>query len=603
MFSIQKLSALLLGAAVFACTGENPTDVSTEPTERPVLEGIATLVMVPDSVAVSAGESVQLMIYGRTIDGDSVGVVPNTLSWSTSDSRVATVAASGLVTGGAEGSVTIKAMTGAVTAAARVKVAAGAPTSETHAGWHVSPNGTPQATGTKGSPWSLSHALDGAAGRIQPGDTVWLHGGTYRGRFVATVAGAAGRPVVIRQYPGERATIDAAGGTSSSTREDAFVVKGEWTEWWDFELMSSDPNRHTDARPNMVVNNASNTKYVDLIVHDGGIGFFNYPSRSNVEVSGSIFYNNGWQGPLKGGGHAMYLKSYTGPVVVRDNVAFNQFGYGIHVYTDAGAGALVNIQLDGNVSFNNGAVTEQYSSTPVANILVGGEEPVKSNKVLNNMTYFSPGMGMYNVLLGYADEPAVDVSMSNNYFVGGQHVLTTGQWDRITATGNQLFGSGGMVRVKDKSHSGYNWSGNTYQREPSAAAWQYDGTDYTLASWKSTTGLGKSDVATSSRPSSAKVFVRPSVRQKGRAMVVVYNWGTQSSVNVDLGSVLPAGSRYEVRNVQSWFGSPVKTGTFSGGSIAIPMGGVAPPSVVGGAPHTPPRTGPDFDVFIVQAVK
>jgi hypothetical protein len=32
------------------------------------------------------------------------------------------------------------------------------------------------------------------------------------------------------------------------------------------------------------------------------------------------------------------------------------------------------------------------------------------------------------------------------------------------------------------------------------------------------------------------------------------------------------------------------------------MGGVLPPNPIGGAPHTPPRTGPDFDVFVVTPV-
>jgi hypothetical protein len=61
--------------------------------------------------------------------------------------------------------------------------------------------------------------------------------------------------------------------------------------------------------------------------------------------------------------------------------------------------------------------------------------------------------------------------------------------------------------------------------------------------------------------------------------------------------------RYEVRNVQNWFGTPVMSGTYAGGTITIPMGGVAPPAAVGGSPHAPPRTGPDFDVFIVRSVK
>ena len=85
-------------------------------------------------------------------------------------------------------------------------------------------------------------------------------------------------------------------------------------------------------------------------------------------------------------------------------------------------------------------------------------------------------------------------------------------------------------------------------------------------------------------------------------MVVVYNWGRASSVSVDLSGVLASGARYEVRNVQDWYGTPVTTGTFGGGSISIPMGGVAPAPVVGGAPHAPPRTGPEFDVFVVRPV-
>jgi hypothetical protein len=63
---------------------------------------------------------------------------------------------------------------------------------------------------------------------------------------------------------------------------------------------------------------------------------------------------------------------------------------------------------------------------------------------------------------------------------------------------------------------------------------------------------------------------------------------------------LQPGAQYEVRNVQNWYGTAVTTGTFDGGAINLPMNGVTPPAVVGGAPHPPPRTGPDFDVFVVR---
>jgi|SRR4051812_33583929 len=470
-----------------------------------------------------------------------------------------------------------------------------------HAGWHVGPSGSESGTGTTDRPWSLTYALGGAAGQIQPGDTVWLHAGTYHGTtaLVATVAGVAGRPVVIRQYPGERAIIDVAGTTSTSARGDAFVVKGGWTVWWGFEMMNSDPNRNTNTRANMIINNASNTKFVNLVVHDGGIGFYSWAQQSNVEVYGSIFYNNGWQGPVQGGGHALYLKSDAGPLVIKDNILFDQFGYGAQVYSEPGDGGLVNITMEGNVSFNNGSVSTQYATSGNANILFGGTVPIQNGRAIDNMTYFSPGYGLYNLVMGFENYSNNQMTLKNNYAVGGSNVLSVGYWNQMTATDNRLFGTGRVMQLKDTTLSGFVWSANTYQRDPLAAAWQYNGTDYGFSAWTTKTGLGHTDIASPTSPLTPAVFVRPNTYEPGRATVVVYNWGRRGSVDVDLSGVLTAGASYEVRNVQNLFGSPVSTGTFNG-SINIPMGGVAPPTPIGGAAHAPPRTGPDFDVFVVR---
>jgi len=75
----------------------------------------------------------------------------------------------------------------------------------------------------------------------------------------------------------------------------------------------------------------------------------------------------------------MYLKSATGRSS-SGTTSVQSVRYGIHVYTDAGAGQLVNITLDGNVAFQQqlGDVAVQHQSN--ANILVGGEEPVSASK-------------------------------------------------------------------------------------------------------------------------------------------------------------------------------------------------------------------------------
>ena len=95
--------------------------------------------------------------------------------------------------------------------------------------------------------------------------------------------------------------------------------------------------------------------------------------------------------------------------------------------------------------------------------------------------------------------------------------------------------------------------------------------------------------------------MRPNPYEAGRAHVVVLNWGKQSQVSVDVSGVLAAGDRYEVHNVQDLFGAAVVSGTLAAGSntITIPMEGVPAPAPVGVKRSPAPRTGPEFDAFLV----
>src|SRR5205085_12463732 len=81
--------------------------------------------------------------------------------------------------------------------------------------------------------------------------------------------------------------------------------------------------RGTASRPNLLVNNASHTRYVNLTLHDGGIGFFSYPNRADVEVSGCIVYNNGWSVGTVGNGHGLDRKS------TRLNSSHSQISYAV----------------------------------------------------------------------------------------------------------------------------------------------------------------------------------------------------------------------------------------------------------------------------------
>ena len=471
----------------------------------------------------------------------------------------------------------------------------------TRVGYYVTTNGTSSGDGTSARPWNLQTALSGGNGRVQPGDTIWLRGGMYAGTGAinTTLTGTVSAPIVVRQYPGERAILDANGGTSGTTRGDFFIVSGNYSVFWGFEVMDSDPNRTSTTRPNLVIANASHLKFINLIVHDGGIGFYTYPEQTDIEIYGCLIYNNGWQQPDFGNGHGIYSKSTAGPVYLRDNIVFNQFGYGIHVYANAGSGGVNNIHVEGNVSFNNGSIDTDPVNSPNANILYGGGDPATGGSVVNNMTFFSPNVGTQNLALGYSGTANVDLTVQNNYAVGGQAVFVMGYWQTVAMSGNSAFGAASdPVNLRSGSTAGFQLGNNRYYRDPAARAWLYGGTSYTFSGWQQAAGVGATDQAQAATPTQPQVFVRANQYEPGRANVVIYNWSRQSSVPVDLSGVLSNGDRFEIRNVQSFRSAPVSSGTYSNGGVNFPMSGVTAVKPIGGS-RTAPRTGPDFDVFIV----
>jgi len=432
-------------------------------------------------------------------------------------------------------------------------------------GYYASPLGTPGGNGSRTTPWDLATALAGGHGTVQPGDTVWLRGGVYHGRFVSTLTGTATRPIIVRQAPRERAVLDHRGAT-----DDAFVVQGAWTWYWGFELTNSGvvrrgPPSSSSFRPDVVVNDGPHNRYINLVVHDGGVAFYNYGTSPDVEIYGCIIFDNGWTAIDRGHGHALYVKSDTGTALLRDNVVFDQFGYGVHAYTDRGHGALRDIHVEGNILFDNGVAGGGGS----ANLLVGGGEPASGIVVSDNVSYVSPGVESANVLLGFGAVRNADVTMRGNVAVGGSPALRLRHWSAVTGRDNTWSGAGRPVVVEDADTTGAQWRGNRVYTAGNAPP---------------------------------LVVVRPNVYEPGRAFIVVYNPAALATTPVDLSGVLKPGERYEVRNVQALDAAAAVAGTYRGGVVAIPAAAVARPIPVGLSAVPAPPTGPAFNVFLLVRV-
>ena len=110
--------------------------------------------------------------------------------------------------------------------------------------FYVSPTASASGTGTISNPWKLQTALNQPSA-VHPGDTIWLRGGTAPGApFTSNLNGTSASPIIVRQYPGERATIDGNYAGDQNT----LTIMGSYTWYWGFEIFNSDPTRYTRRR-------------------------------------------------------------------------------------------------------------------------------------------------------------------------------------------------------------------------------------------------------------------------------------------------------------------------------------------------------------------
>lgn len=433
-----------------------------------------------------------------------------------------------------------------------------APRPPQSAEFYAAPSGTPDGDGSYEHPWDLATALAHPPA-LQPGDTLWLRGGHYIGPFTSELVGEPDAPIIMRALPGVRATLDG-----SSAYESTLQINGAYAWYWGFEVMRSDLDRVTDisgSSPPDLSRGHSNgvnvfgdhIRLINLIVHDDGQGFGFWTPAEDSEIYGSLVYNNGWLGPDRGHGHAIYTQNLNGTKRIYDNILFNQFSYGIHAYTEGGS--IQGFDIAGNLWFNNGIIAGG-EDTLKDNCLVGGLQPAARVTLRENAGWAHSDTER-SVRLGYDHEGNQDVTLLDNYFVGETRFAQP--WQSITMNGN---------------------------------------TFYSLVTGHIDSSAYPDNIYLTTRPSGAKVILRPNQYEPGRAHIAIYNWDLAASVAVDVSSVLSPGTVYELRNAQDFWAEPVLAGTYTGDPLMVPMQAL-PAAAPIGWPVSPTPTGPEFNVFVL----
>ena len=430
------------------------------------------------------------------------------------------------------------------------------------ASYYAAPSGHPTGDGSIGNPWDLQTALSGPAS-VRPGDTIWLRGGTYNGRYTALLRGSSSAPIKVRSYSGEWAKIDDVGVTVADS-PNILTVGGAYTWYWGFEITSSNWIRDTSIPGSQVRGGAvailqdaaltgDGLKFINLVVHDTGGGFGLWKEATNAEIYGCVVYYNGWTGPDRGHGHGIYGQNLTGTKRVVDNIVFSNFSHGIQVF-GSGAAFLDNITVQGNTFFDNGMPNDYQR-----NILVGGGSIAQNPRIIDNVLYY-PGTAGQNLNVGY--DPygvgAANPVITGNYIVNGDNQFSPLNTN-VTMTGNSFYSI-------------------VYGSIPS---------------------LFPSNLYSASPPGSTLVYLRPNQYEAGRANITVVNPSNASTISVDLSGVLAPGATYEIRNAQNFLGAPVSSGVYGGGSVGLPT---TNPSAAMVGYSTPSPSGPLFNAFVVLTV-
>ncbi len=460
----------------------------------------------------------------------------------------------------------------------------------------VAPGGKANNPGTIDKPLDIVTAFS-KNGPVRPGNTIWLRGGVYKipgavlagtddPSLLSTLEGTASAPITVRQYTGERATID--GGIR---------VEGKWTIYRDFEITNTSPDRSKN-RPMGLHILAPNSKFINLVIHDCGNGIGFWQPAENSEIYGVILYRNGWEAAndYRGHGHGIYAQNINGRKLISDNISFDNYATGMKAYAEQGD--VRNITFEGNIIFNNGSPAQPREAYDrIQNLIVGSAVKRSGGIVVDSNILWHPANARGQVgFVGYSSEGNDDIEITGNYILGNS-VIPFGmtRWNKVLFAGNYIRGSKELLGVqmpKGVTFQAYRMDNNTYivPDERFAFSAYTDGGFSGFASlsrWQTITGQERGSSVLSA-PKDTQVIIRPNKYAPGRANIGVYNPDQSDTVEINPSGILKSGDSFQIRNVQDYFGPPVVKGTYSGQPIRVPMKG------------TP--TGPEFNAFVLETI-
>jgi hypothetical protein len=440
--------------------------------------------------------------------------------------------------------------------------------------WYVSIDGSPYGDGSQENPWDLTTAL--CSTLVKPGHTVWIAGGTYHGPFAkpASPSGTEDEPIIYRAMPGHRVTLTA-------DLMDRIVLRNyaSYVWFWGFEVT-------VDGAPELGLwgnaikqDTGTGCKYINMVVHDcpNRSGF--YVAGVGTEFYGCLSYRNGrW---ADGFAHGLYCQNCPDDAngLVKDLpwmeffdcIAFENFGWGIHSYSENDS--LANMLYDGVVAYGNS----------VGDFISGGNEHDDNFIVRNCLTYF-PHNERTSVEFGYYSTFNGSLVVKNSVFVGGESTVSLHNWQELTFVNNTCYNQNELLMgiTTPESEFQYTFDNNRYYLDNNYLASLNDLDYRTLILWQHETGWDLDSTNDSGEPNDVWMFFRPNRYEPDRAYLIIYNWPKTKMVSVALSKLwdVKKYQRYQYRivGIDDIWGKPISEGVIDDAYIKLTMTGPYAPA-------------------------
>lgn len=452
--------------------------------------------------------------------------------------------------------------------------------------YYVSTNGSGDGSSLTNT-WSLQTALT----NVSAGDNVWVMPGTYvptttniysrnELSWLVTVSGVTNNLITFRSYDSYNLPLIDQEWRFGTTK---------FLQFRDLRFTDSKKGLHTSI-PGFTngpwlhfegaLGSSTHNEWVNCVFDDTHNLFSGVTCGDSVR--GCVAWNVGWS-VLE---HLVYEQGRD----FHGNICGWQSGDALNQNTGR------SVSIRDNIFFGTGQIT---GGTDGRDIMLNDYGVVAFNYFYNTpasaaftSVRFNSG-GIYSNNVSASDTPI--------YVNSGQTVsaFNNTMHENSTVADYVVFGGGNGVTLTI--------SNNHYTARPGRTVkFETNNVQFTFPQWQA---LGRDAGSTSTNgvypPDSVHVITNAD--EAKRANIAVYNWSGAHNVTV-ANLPLVAGDRYHLYSAQNYLAGALRSGTYNGTNISIPMTNLSVAPILSGTnvntygqtPQSPPLTSPTFGSFVIR---